>query len=129
VPRAVAASCAIPGYYQPIRIGGREYVDGGAWSQTNLDAAPAGRGTHVLCLNPIAGLPLALGTPLGAARRVMRSRLPIELAALRGRGARVRVIGPAHEPARAMQLNLMDPRPARDVLAGGYAQGLALGAS
>ena len=44
------------GSSRPVRIGEREYVDGGAWSLTNLDAAPAGRGTQVLCLDPAAGL-------------------------------------------------------------------------
>jgi NTE family protein len=29
---AVAASCAIPGFYRPVEIGGRRYVDGGMWS-------------------------------------------------------------------------------------------------
>ena len=34
---AVMASCAIPGWYQPVRIGGRRYIDGGAWSTTSVD--------------------------------------------------------------------------------------------
>ena len=34
---AVAASCAIPGFYRPVRIGGRDYVDGGVRSASNLD--------------------------------------------------------------------------------------------
>ena len=34
---SVAASCAIPGFYVPPRIGGRAYVDGGLWSVSNLD--------------------------------------------------------------------------------------------
>ena len=51
---AVLASCAVPGVFAPVRIGGREYVDGGVWSPTNLDAAPAGRGSSVLCLVPTA---------------------------------------------------------------------------
>ena len=29
---AVAASCAIPGFYRPVEIGGRRYVDGGIYS-------------------------------------------------------------------------------------------------
>ena len=40
---AVAASCAIPGFYRPVRIGGRRYVDGGVCSTSNLDML-AGRG-------------------------------------------------------------------------------------
>src|SRR4051794_16186328 len=34
---AVAASCAIPGFYHPVTIDGRRYVDGGLWSTSNLD--------------------------------------------------------------------------------------------
>ncbi len=55
VARAVQASCAVPWIFAPVTIGGEEYVDGGVWSATNLDVAPAGRDTHVLCLNPTAG--------------------------------------------------------------------------
>src|SRR6476659_4791772 len=34
---AVMASCAIPGWYQPVRIGADRYVDGGACSSTSVD--------------------------------------------------------------------------------------------
>ena len=64
VGQAVHASCAIPWIFRPARIGGREYVDGGVWSLTNMDVAPAGRGTHVLCLSVAAA-----STASGAARR------------------------------------------------------------
>ena len=51
---AVAASCAIPGFYRPVRIGGRRYVDGGVCSASNLDLL-AGRGLDlVICLNPLS---------------------------------------------------------------------------
>jgi NTE family protein len=33
---AIAASCAIPGFYEPVAIGGRDYVDGGIHSHSNL---------------------------------------------------------------------------------------------
>ena len=56
VAQAVEASCTVPWLFAPVKIGDREYVDGGVWSPTNLDAAPAGRDTHVLCLNPTANL-------------------------------------------------------------------------
>ena len=36
---AVAASCAIPGVYAPVRLGRRVLVDGGVRSTTNLDVA------------------------------------------------------------------------------------------
>jgi Patatin-like phospholipase len=37
LPEAVAASCAIPGFYRPVGIGGRRYVDGSIASTSNLD--------------------------------------------------------------------------------------------
>lgn len=36
---AVAASCAVPGVYPPVPIGGRSYIDGGARSGANADLA------------------------------------------------------------------------------------------
>src|SRR3954468_6002552 len=41
--QAVAASCAVPWIFKPVRTGESTYVDGGAWSLTTLAAAPAGR--------------------------------------------------------------------------------------
>jgi NTE family protein len=36
---AVAASCAVPGVWPPVTIGGRRYIDGGVRSSTNADLA------------------------------------------------------------------------------------------
>ena len=126
VAEAVQASCSVPWIFAPVRIGGREYVDGGVWSNTNLDIAPAGRATQVLCLNPIASLDIAMASPLGMLRAVAGSTAALETLALRSRGAKVRMIGPAHDIARVMGANLMDARRRDEVLTGGYAQGLEL---
>jgi NTE family protein len=123
VTDAVLASCAVPWLFAPVRIGGREYVDGGVWSPTNLDVAPAGRDTHVLCLNPTAGL--ATRHPVGAAvRNLARSAVAAESLALRARGARVRTVAPNGECAAAMGSDFMDREPRARVLAAGYRQGL-----
>lgn len=128
VAEAVSASCSVPWLFAPVRIGGREYVDGGVWSPTNADAAPAGRGSHVLCLNPTASL---AGTrdAIGVFRRVSRSAATVEAMALRSRGADVEVVRPSAESAREMGLNLMDRRLSRAVLAAAYRQGTELGSS
>ncbi len=42
---AVAASCAIPGFYHPVTIGARRYVDGGMHSASNLDMLPTSSST------------------------------------------------------------------------------------
>jgi NTE family protein len=63
IAKAVAASCAIPGFYRPVRIGGRRYVDGGVCSVSNLDLI-AGRGLDlVICLNPLSSGTEPAGPP------------------------------------------------------------------
>jgi NTE family protein len=128
VAEAVAASCAIPWLFAPVKIGGREYVDGGVWSPTNMDAAPGGRGSHVLCLNPTASLARA-GDLIGVVRRVSRSAAAVETLALRRHGATVTTFGPSAGAASEMGLNLMDRSRAKPVLAAGYRQGLEIAAS
>jgi NTE family protein len=119
VAQAVLASCSIPWVFAPVEIDGREYVDGGVWSPTNLDATPAGRGTEVLCLNPTA-----VYRPFA---RVSNAAALTESLALKARGARVRTIRPDAAAAEVMSANLMDRSRAGDALAAGYAQGRALG--
>jgi NTE family protein len=127
VADAVTASCTIPWLFAPVEINGREYVDGGVWSPTNLDAAPVGRGASVLCLNPTASL-MTAGDLLGALRRASRSAAAIETLAVRRRGADVRTFGPSAACAKEMGLNLMDRQRAKRVLAAGYRQGLEIAA-
>ncbi len=123
VPEAVAASCAVPWLFTPVTIAHREYVDGGVWSATNLDAAPAGRGTSVLCLNPTAGLGDS-HTLVAVGRRLARSAVSVEAMALRRRGALPRTIAPDADSSAAMSGDFMDPEPRARVLAAGYEQGL-----
>jgi NTE family protein len=119
VADAVTASCAIPWVFAPVTINRREYVDGGVWSVTNLDAAPAGRDTQVLCLDPTAALRRAI-------RQVFRVAIAVELQIMRARGARVRHVGPDDAAAAAMGEDFMASAPARPALVEGYRQGRAL---
>ena len=115
--------------FAPARIDGREYVDGGVWSNTNLDIAPAARLTQILCLNPIMSLDIAIASPFGMLRAIAGSTAALETLSLRNRGAIVRMVGPEQGIGRVMGPNLMDARRRERVLAGGYAQGLQLGAA
>ena len=127
VAEAVTASCTVPWLFAPVQIGGREYVDGGVWSPTNLDIAPVGQGAHVICLNPTASL-TSTADMIGVFRRVSRSAAAVEALALRRRGAIVRTFAPSLASATEMGLNLMDRRRAGPVLAAGYRQGLEIAA-
>ncbi|MGP0108952.1 MAG: patatin-like phospholipase family protein [Acidimicrobiales bacterium] len=53
---AVAASCAVPGVWPPVTIGGKRYIDGGVYSTTNVDLAQGCDRTVVL--RPVAMGPI-----------------------------------------------------------------------
>lgn len=129
VADAVEASCAIPGYFRPIDADGRSYVDGGVWSPTNMDRAPAGSGARVLCLNPTASLTPSRAQPYGAMGLVSRSLAAVEGAYLERRGADVRIVAPDAAATAAMGGRLMDGRLRDATIAAGLAQGRALGAA
>lgn len=50
IGKAVEASCAIPGYFRPVEIGGRDHVDGGVHSPTNADVV-AGLGLDLVVVS------------------------------------------------------------------------------
>ncbi len=125
VAQAVQASCAIPGVFKPLAADGRAYVDGGAWSPTNMDAVEVARGDRVLCLNPTGSLRPAAGTLTGAFGPLSRAIATGEALALRRHGASVRTINPDAASTAAMGGNLMDARRRADVIAAGIAQGRA----
>jgi NTE family protein len=125
VADAVAASCSIPGYFAPVEIGGREYVDGGVWSPTNLDLARAGHGDRVLCLVPTAAMGTAPALAIRGLAAGWRVATSVEAAAARRRGASVEIVTPDAGSARAIGTDLMNPRGRAGVLAAGFRQGAA----
>jgi NTE family protein len=128
VADAVVASCSIPGVFRPVEAGGRRYVDGGAWSPTNMDALPVRRGMRVLCLNPTGSMRPSRAAPFGALGFVSGAAVAVEALAIERRGARVRTVAPDGDTVEAIGGNLMDGRPAAKVRAAGLAQGRALAA-
>ena len=53
VSRAVQASTALPGLYRPVRIGGRDYVDGGVKKTAHINLAIRQGADLVVCINPL----------------------------------------------------------------------------
>jgi NTE family protein len=111
VGSAVAASCAIPAYFTPIRIDGVDYIDGGVHSPTNADL--------------LAGCDLDLvvvSSPMSVDVRSARPRvdLPIRLRfqqflrgetwTLRRHGLAIVTIVPDTATLQAMGLNMMSAR-------------------
>jgi NTE family protein len=112
VAEAVAASCAIPGFYHPVRIDGRRYVDGGICSVSNLDLLCDEGLDLVICLNPMSSLAQATGgSPADRMAAIMRSaagrRLGHEARRLREAGTRVLILQPGEQDVGLMGFNLM----------------------
>jgi NTE family protein len=125
--KAIAASCAIPGYFQPVRIAGStggsssggeqdDYVDGGAHSPTNLDLLADAGLDAVIAMSPMSfsGVPSAR-LDLGA-RALFRGTLAREALAVRRRGTPVLTLAPGAAELRVMGLNAMSPARWADVV-------------
>jgi NTE family protein len=109
---AVAASCAVPSVYRPVRIDGKLYVDGGAWSPSNLDCVGRAELDLVVCLNPLSSRPEELarsgrGAIRGRMRRTTGRRLGWEAHRLEERGTNVVMLQPVAEDLDVMRGNLM----------------------
>lgn len=63
ISRAVAASSAVPILYRPVRIFGRDYVDGGLHGTASLDLAIEAGAKLVICINPMVPLNAARAFP------------------------------------------------------------------
>lgn len=108
VATAVAASSAIPGYFTPVEIEGRRYVDGGAHSPTNADVVRREQLDLVIISSPMSTSRGAPITGLGhAARGHFRRRLGQEVRALRRTGIEVTVFQPSAEDQAVMGVNPM----------------------
>ena len=110
---AVAASCAVPGIWPPVTIGGHRYVDGGIRSSDNADLAAGCAG--IVVLSPL-GYDSPFPSPMALRDVVGR---------LRSEGSAVTVITPDEASVAAMGINPLDPATRRPAAQAGLAQGRA----
>ncbi|CAB4881400.1 MAG: patatin-like phospholipase family protein [Actinobacteria bacterium] len=118
---AVMASCSIPGWFAPVRIGGHTFIDGGALSATSVDVVEHAGLDEVYVIAPMVSF--ATDHPRSAAARLERrwretvTRACLaEAAAVTRAGAVVRVIGPGPQDLEAIGANMMDSSKRRLVL-------------
>jgi NTE family protein len=114
LPDAVVASCSIPGWYEPKRIDGRCYVDGGVRSSTSLDLLRTAELDEVYVLAPMAAYETDRPRSLAVraerfVRQLVTSALSREIAKVEAGGTRVRAITPGPDDLAAMGMNLMEP--------------------
>jgi NTE family protein len=119
-PDAVVASCSVPGWYRPLRIGAHRYVDGGCARAPTLICWP-GQDWHMPTSWPAASL--TADSPRGVltraerfVRRRMTGALLREVEQLRATGTQVTVLTPGPDDLAAMGGNLMDGRRRLSVL-------------
>lgn len=104
---AVAASCAVPGIWPPVTIGGSRYIDGGMRSITNLDEATGC--DRVVVISPTAELPFMAADVRAAEDDVRRTAAVVTVTA-------------DEESVAAMGANPLDPASARAAAQAGRAQ-------
>jgi NTE family protein len=115
LPDAVLASTAIPGIFSPVRIGDRQYVDGGAYSATSLDLATEEGCKTIICVSPLGyrnegGVILRVDPSLWGpmiSRSLFARSLAREVKAARAEGVEVLVIRPGLDELKALGTNAM----------------------
>ena len=118
---AVMASCSIPGWYAPVPVGGRRYVDGGVCSPTSIDLVAPLELDEVVVLSPMTSLEYDRPTTVAGrverqVRRVSTRRVVGEMKKVAATGAKVTFLGPNAEDLDAIGVNMMDPRRRTKVL-------------
>jgi NTE family protein len=108
LPAAVAASCALPGVFPPVRVNGSRYMDGGVRSVTNVDLAAGA--DSVLVIAPTSNMFRA--TP---AEELARLAAPRSL-----------LIAPDDASRTAIGGNILDASRRGPALAAGIAQAAAV---
>ena len=118
---AVLASCAIPGWFTPVEIGGVRYVDGGVWSATNADLLAGHDLDEVVVLAPMFSV--RYDRPVDWRARMERRwrarvtrRAMAEAAKVNRAGAAVTMLGPGPEDLQLIGFNLMASNRRSDVL-------------
>ncbi len=110
VADAVAASCAIPGFFAPVVIDGEAHLDGGVHSPTNADVVRGEDLDLVLVSSPMSRRGrrprLSADQPM---RRWAGALLDAEARRLRRRGVEVVAFQPDDDVLGAMGFNAMDP--------------------
>lgn len=110
VGEACEASSAIPGYYRPVQVGPRIYIDGAVHSSTNADL-PAGLCYDLVIVSSVmTAVPAARSWRRDAKRAWFSTRLDAEAAALRSLGSTVLVIEPDAEQLAGFAANPSDRR-------------------
>ncbi len=112
ISKAVAASSAVPVLYKPVRIQGRDYIDGGIRGNASVDLAIEAGAELIVCVNPLA--PLNVADLPGSGRHLadegMRTVIRQTLRVLLHSGLRYHIKSLRHKYPD-VDIILIEPRP------------------
>lgn len=123
---AVAASCAVPGYFAPVLIHDVAYVDGGVHSPTNAAVLARRPLQQVVVVSPMSG---GRGLPTDATALVRRHagfRLGLELRTLRDAGLEVLLFEPDAAVQEVMGDKWMSRSGVEEITAAAFDSALAV---
>jgi NTE family protein len=112
---ALAASCAVPGYFAGVNIDGETYLDGGAISATNADVLAHSDLDLVIVSSPMTGH--ARRPSLShMVRRSCRRTLDAEIRRLRRHGIPTVVVEPGPTVTRYMSMDFMSESASAEIV-------------
>ncbi len=114
--RAVCASCAVPGYFRPVRIDDCAYVDGGVRSPTNADVLRRRDLDLVIVVSPMSGRDLGLVGMGNVVRRRARRTAMAERERLEKAGIPSVLIEPGAEAIAALGADYMSNAHVDDIV-------------
>ena len=104
---AVTASCAIPAYFEPVVMDGKEFVDGGIRSSTNADLLSSSLLDVVIVIAPLSTRDPRSREWSAPMRLWARRHVRQEVAALRAAGTKVLLLEPGGAVRHEMGLDPM----------------------
>lgn len=118
---AVAASCAVPGYFAPVFVDGEPYIDGGIRSASNADTLRLQRLDLVIALSPMSTV---AKLPRYSLERVVRERtgrqIREELRMLERHGMQTMLLEPGEEVLEHVSTDFMSEENAQKIVAAAF---------
>ncbi len=118
--QAVAASCAIPGYFRPVQIGRETYIDGGVRSPTNADVLRRSPLDLAIVVSPMSGRQLGRLGVASLVRRHARAKAQTERKRLQAAGIPSVLIEPGPEVIDALGYDFMSDARVTDIVGAAF---------
>ncbi len=118
---AVAASCAVPGYFAPVPVDGRLYIDGGVRSASNADTLRLQRLDVVIALSPMSTVArLSRYSVERAVRDRAGRQLREELRLLERHGMKTVLLEPGEEVLEHVSTDFMSEEHTQQIVAAAF---------